>query len=51
MNETTNLMDFNALAMTQSAEFGQIARIRERQRRERKVALYSYSKKKHKDSK
>ena len=51
MNETANFMDYNFLAMPQRAEYERLAKIRERQRRERKVELYSYSIKKHKSYK
>jgi hypothetical protein len=48
MNEAANVMDFNVLAMVPGAEYQRIARIRERQRRERKEELYSPRAKKHK---
>ena len=51
MNETANLKDFNALVMMSSAEYDRLAKIRERQRRERKEEIYSYCTKKHKGCK
>ncbi len=48
MNETGNLMEFDALVMMSSAEYDRLAKIRERQRRERKEELYSYCTKKQK---
>jgi len=48
MSDATNVMDLKALAMLPSAEYERLARIRERQRRERKEELYSPRAKKHK---
>jgi hypothetical protein len=41
MSDATNLMEFNVLAMLPGAEYERVARLRERQRRERKMKLYS----------
>lgn len=46
MGDTNNIMDFNALVIIPNAEYERLARIRERQRRERKAKLYSYYTKK-----
>ena len=51
MRDAENLMEFNVLAMLPGAEYERIARLRERQRRERKLELYSPHVKKHKVSK
>jgi len=51
MSGTANLMDFNALVMMPSSEYERLAKIRERQRRERKKALYTYCTNKHKGCK
>ena len=51
MNETRNFMDYSVLAMPPRAEYERLAKIRERQRRERKVELYSYNAKKYINSK
>jgi hypothetical protein len=48
MSETANEMEFDALVMVPGAEYERLARIRERQRRERKAKLYSTRAKKHK---
>ena len=48
MNDAANAMDLNALAMLPSAEYERLARLRERQKRERKEALYSPGARKHK---
>jgi len=48
MSDAANVMDFNALAMVPGAEYKRLARIRERQRRQRKEELYSPRAKKHK---
>jgi len=48
MSDAANVMDFKALAMLPGAEYKRLARIRERQRRERKEELYSPRAKKHK---
>ena len=48
MNETGNQVDFNVLVMMSSAEYDRLAKMRERQRRERKEELYSPCVKKHK---
>ena len=50
MNEAANVMDLKALAMLPDAEYERLARLRERQRRERKEALYSPVTRKHKAS-
>lgn len=50
MNDAANVMDLNALAMLPDAEYERLARRRERQRRERKEALYSPRARKHKGS-
>jgi hypothetical protein len=50
MNETGNVVDFDALVMMPDAEYQRLARIRERQRRQRKEVLYSYSMNKSKSS-
>ena len=50
MRDAANVMEFNVLAMVPGAEYERIARIRERQRRERKLELYSPRVKKHKGS-
>ena len=42
MSETANLAGFDALVMVPSAEYERLARVRERQRRERKQYLYTY---------
>ena len=51
MSDAINSMDFNALVMIPGAEYERLARIRERQKRERKEALYSYRANKDKDRK
>lgn len=51
MGDTAKLMDFDALVMIPSAEYERLARIRERQRRERKEELYSPRAKKQKGCK
>jgi hypothetical protein len=51
MSDAANVMDFDALAMIPGAEYKRLARIRERQRRERKEELYSVRTKKHKGRK
>lgn len=51
MSDAANVMDFKVLAMLPGAEYERIARIRERQRRERKMKLYSPLVKKHKVNK
>ena len=48
MSDAANVMDLKALAMLPGAEYKRLARIRERQRRERKEELYSPRAKKHK---
>ena len=48
MSDAANVLDIKALAMLPGAEYKRLARIRERQRRERKEALYSPRAKKHK---
>ena len=48
MSDTANVLDLKALAMVPGAEYKRLARIRERQRRERKEELYSPRAKKHK---
>ncbi len=42
MSDTDNLMHFNALVMIPNAEYERLARMRERQRRERIEELYSH---------
>ena len=51
MSGTANLIDFNALVMMPSAEYERLAKLRERQRRERKEKLYSCRTKKQKGCK
>lgn len=51
MSDTAKLMDFDALVMIPRAEYEHLARIRERQRRERKQELYSPRAKKQKGCK
>ena len=51
MSDRASVMDFDALVMISSAEYEHLARIRERQRRERKEELYSPRAKKHKGCK
>jgi hypothetical protein len=46
MDDTTNLTDFNVLVMMPNTEYERLAKMRERQRRERKEELYSYCTKK-----
>ena len=41
MNDAANVMDFDALVMLPGAEYKRLAKQRERQRRERKIELYS----------
>jgi hypothetical protein len=48
MSDTDNLKDFNALAIKPGTEYERLAKISERQRRERKEELYSHHTKKHK---
>ena len=48
MSDTANVMDFKVLAMLPGAEYDRLARLRERQRRERKMKLYSSRVKKRK---
>ena len=48
MSDTDNLKAFNDLVMKPSAEYERLAKIHDRQRRERKEELYSYHTKKHK---
>ena len=48
MSDTANVLDLKALAMVSGAEYKRLARMRERQRRERKEELYSPCAKKHK---
>jgi|GEM_PF-2591855 len=47
MSDAANAMEFDALVMIPGAEYERIARLRERQRRKRKEALYSVCAKKH----
>ena len=48
MSTTANVMDYRVLALLPGAEYERIARLRERQRRERKMKLYSPRVKNHK---
>jgi hypothetical protein len=48
MSDTDNLKDFNALVIKPGTEYERLAKISERQRRERKEELYSHHTKKHK---
>ena len=48
MSNAADVMDLKALAMLPSAEYQRLARIRERQKRERKEELYSRRVTKHK---
>jgi hypothetical protein len=48
MSNTNNLKDFNALAIKPGTEYKRLAKISERQKRERKEELYSYHTKKYK---
>ena len=41
MSNAANVMDFKVLALLPGAEYERLARIRERQRRDRKMKLYS----------
>ena len=49
MSDAANVRDLKALAMVPGAEYKRLARMRERQRRERKEELYSPRAKKHED--
>jgi hypothetical protein len=51
MSDTANIRDFDALVMIPGAEYERLARIREHQKRKRKVELYSVCAKKHKSRK
>ena len=48
MSNTNSLKDFNALVIKPGTEYKRLAKISERQRRERKEELYSHHTKKHK---
>ena len=41
MSNAADVMDFKVLALLPGAEYERLARLRERQRRERKMKLYS----------
>ena len=50
MSNAADVMDFNVLAMVPGAEYERLARLRQRQRRQRKEELYSPRARKHKGS-